>query len=310
MEEERYIKKYISEEDFKTVFPVRPAECNKGDFGYVALIGGSLEYSGAIRLAALANAAMRSGAGVASVAAPRNICPVIANSILEATLIPLSDSSGRMVFKEDEFAAICRRYDCIAFGMGIANTPETAKAVEFLLRNYEKALIIDADGLNAMAKLDRGIIRNTGASLVLTPHVKEFSRLSGMNVEEIKADPVRAAAGLADELEATVLLKGSTTVVTEPRKGLRPDINQNQKIRRVFMTDRGCPGMATAGSGDVLSGILSAVCANAEDLTLAAAVGAYINGAAGELAQSRRSAVTMTAADTASAVAEIIEGSL
>jgi NAD(P)H-hydrate epimerase len=85
---------------------------------------------------------------------------------------------------------------------------------------------------------------------------------------------------------------------------------QNQKIRRVFMTDRGCPGMATAGSGDVLSGILSAVCANAEDLTLAAAVGAYINGAAGELAQSRRSAVTMTAADTASAVAEIIERSL
>jgi NAD(P)H-hydrate epimerase len=310
MEEERYIKKYISEEDFKTVFPVRPAECNKGDFGYVALIGGSLEYSGAIRLAALANAAMRSGAGVASVAAPRSICPVIANSILEATLIPLSDSSGRMVFKEDEFAAICRRYDCIAFGMGIANTPETAKAVEFLLRNYEKTLIIDADGLNAMAKLDRGIIRNTGASLVLTPHVKEFSRLSGMNVEEIKADPVSAAAGLADELEATVLLKGSTTVVTEPRKGPRPDMYQNQKIRRVFMTDRGCPGMATAGSGDVLSGILSAVCANAEDLTLAAAVGAYINGAAGELAQSRRSAVTMTAADTASAVAEIIERSL
>ncbi len=321
MKEEIYVKKYISEEDLKTVFPIRPAECNKGDFGYVALIGGSLEYSGAIRLAALANAAMRSGAGVASVAAPRSICPVIANSILEATLIPLSDSSGRMVFKEDEFAAICRRYDCIAFGMGIANTPETAKAVEFLLRNYEKTLIIDADGLNAMAKLDREIIRNSGASLVLTPHVKEFSRLSGMTVEEIKADPVSAAARLADELEATVLLKGSTTVVTEPCRGdslesfaQRDDPGQehsrDQKLRRVFLTDRGCPGMATAGSGDVLSGILSAVCANAEDLTLAAAVGAYINGAAGELAQSRRSAVTMTAADTASAVAEIIERSL
>ncbi|MBR0400174.1 MAG: NAD(P)H-hydrate dehydratase [Mogibacterium sp.] len=296
-------RKYITEEDARTVFPVRPADCNKGDFGYVALIGGSIEYSGAIRLAAMANAAMRSGAGVASIAAPRSICPVIANSILEATLIPLSDSSGRMIFAEDEFAAICGRYDCIAFGMGIANTPETAKAVEFLLQHYDRTLIIDADGLNAMAGLDRGIIRNSKARLVLTPHVKEFSRLSGLGVAEIKADPAKAAAPLADELEATVLLKGSTTVVTEPERSL-------SKSRRVFFTDRGCPGMATAGSGDVLSGILSAICVNAEDLTLAAAAGAYINGAAGELAQSRHSAVTMTAADTASAVAETIEGLL
>lgn len=290
-------KKYITEEDIRLCFPVRPADCNKGDFGYVVLIGGSIEYSGAIRLASMANAAMRSGAGVASVAAPRSICPVIANSILEATLIPLEDSSGRMLFKEEEFAAICRRYDCIAFGMGIANTPETAKAVEFLLQNYDRTLIIDADGLNAMAGLDRGIIRNSKARLVLTPHVREFSRLSGLSVETIKADPIKAAADLADELEATVLLKGSTTVVTEPA-GSR---------RRVFLTDRGCPGMATAGSGDVLSGILSAVCVNAEDLSMATAAGAYINGAAGELAQSRHSAVTMTAADTASAVAETIE---
>lgn len=88
----------IKEQDIKKLFPKRAAECNKGNFGYVALIGGSIEYSGAIRLAAMANAAMRSGAGVASVAAPRSICPIIAERILEATLIPLSEEKGRLVF--------------------------------------------------------------------------------------------------------------------------------------------------------------------------------------------------------------------
>ena len=289
----------IKEQDIIKLFPNRAAECNKGNFGYVALIGGSIEYSGAIRLAAMANAAMRSGAGVASVAAPRSICPIIAEQILEATLIPLSEDKGRLVFNEDDFEAICRRYDCIAFGMGIAMTNETVKAVRYLLENYDKTLIVDADGLNAMSELDKDLIRNTKARLVLTPHIKEFSRLSGMSVDEIKRVPEGAACRLADELGATVLLKGSTTYVAGPSEN---------GSKNVLCTDRGCSGMATAGSGDVLSGILSAICVNADDLVTAAAAGAYINGAAGELAESRHSDVTMTASDTASCIAEIIDG--
>ena len=287
-------QKYINEEQVASLFPRRPSDCHKGTFGYVALIGGSLEYSGAIRLAAQANAAMRSGAGVATVAAPRSICPLIAPQIMEATLYPLSDEDGRIQFNEEDFAGLARRYDCIAFGMGIGNSDETLMAVEYLLANYGKTLIVDADGLNAMARLDHEVIRSTRAKLVLTPHLKEFSKLSGMPLEEAKADPVRAAKYLAQELNAVVLLKGSTTVVAGPEGN-------------VLATDRGCPGMATAGSGDVLSGILSALCVNEENLVLAAAAGAYINGAAGELAQCRRSDVTMTSADTASCVAEVID---
>ncbi len=305
---------YITAEDIKRLFPERPAECNKGDFGYVALVGGSLEYSGAIRLATLANAAMRSGAGVASVAAPRSICPLVAGAVLEATLFPLSEDMGELRFSEEEFARLCLRYDCIAFGMGIGNTDETAKAVEYLLTHYDKTLIVDADGLNAMAGLDRPIIRNTKARLVLTPHLKEFSRLSGAPTEDVKAAPVESAKALANELKAVVLLKGSTTAVAGPvtddpkyaASQLADDAGM--PLQKVLLTDRGCPGMATAGSGDVLSGILSAVCVNADDLVLAAAAGAYINGAAGELAQSRRSAVTMTSSDTAACVAEAVEG--
>lgn len=288
---------FIREEDIRSIFPPRPSECHKGTFGYVALIGGSIEYSGAIRLASIANAAMRSGAGVASVAAPRSVCPLIAPQILEATLYPLSDRDGELVFDEGEFSKLCARYDCIAFGMGIGNTPEVKKAVRHLLEHYDKTLIIDADGLNAMSELSHELIRSSKARLVLTPHLKEFSRLSGMSIAEAKQDPAKAASYLAGELGATVLLKGSTTVVAGEADG----------SIRVTASDRGCPGMATAGSGDVLSGILSALCVNADDLVTAAAAGAYINGAAGELAQSRRSDVTMTAADTAMCVAETIE---
>ena len=305
--------RYINETQIRTLFPERPKDCHKGNFGYVALIGGSIEYSGAIRLAAHANSAMRSGAGIASVAAPRGICPLIAPQILEATLFPLSDNDGELLFNEEEFASLCRRYDCITFGMGVGFSAETRKAAEYLLTHFDRTLIIDADGLNAMSELDHELIRSSKARLVLTPHLKEFSRLSGLSIAEAKKDPEAAAAYLAEELDAVVLLKGSTTVVAgkavsdgECSETARSSGQLHSDIR-ILAADRGCPGMATAGSGDVLSGILSALCVNADDLVLAAAAGAYINGTAGELAQSRRSDVTMTAADTAMCVADVID---
>lgn len=299
-----YQRIQITEKEVRKCLPDRPKDCQKGDFGYVALIGGSMEYSGAIRLAAMANAAMRSGAGVASVAAAESICPIIAGQILEATLIPMPDRSGNLVFTEEAFSKICRRYSAIAFGMGIGLSDETVKAIEYLLMTYDKTLIIDADGLNAMSKLSRETVRQTKAHLVLTPHLKEFSRLSGMGIDEIKDEPEAAAAALAEELGAIVLLKGSTTYVTEPR-GYAESLWLSE--RRMMIIDRGCPGMATAGSGDVLSGILSALCVNADDLTLSVSAGAFINGYAGEIAESRRSDITMTSGDTALSIAEAIE---
>ena len=279
--------------DVKALFPERSGECNKADFGYVALVGGSLEYSGAIRLAGLANAAARSGAGVVSVAVPRGIAKIVAGAVLECTVFSLSDSDGELVFNEEEFAKLCRRYRTIAFGMGIGNTDETLKALEYLLKNYSGVLIVDADGLNAMSKLDAGTIKESGAKLVLTPHLKEFSRLSGYCIEEIKKNPSGLAKKLAKSLGAIVLLKGAESFITDGEA--------------VYINRRGCAGMATAGSGDVLSGILAAVCASNEArLLLAAAGGAWINGAAGELAQQKNGAVSMLAGDTAACIKDVI----
>ena len=293
----------ITAKDVAKLLTPRPKDCHKGSFGYVALIGGSIEYSGAIRLAAMANAAMRSGAGVATIAAPRSICPVIAGSILEPTLFPLSDADGELVFKEEEFSKICERYDTIAFGMGIGLSDEVVKAVDYLLENYNNTLIVDADGLNAMSKLNIERIKNSEASLVLTPHFKEFSRLSGLSIDEIKEDPETAITALADKLDAIVLLKGSTTYVSEPETYAE---SLGFESRRIFTSDSGCAGMATAGSGDVLSGILSAICVNADDLTQRTVAGAFINGKAGELAQDMSSDISMTASDTAACIAKAI----
>ena len=293
----------ITAKDVAKLLTPRPKDCHKGSFGYVALIGGSIEYSGAIRLAAMANAAMRSGAGVATIAAPRSICPVIAGSILEPTLFPLSDVDGELVFKEEEFSKICERYDTIAFGMGIGLSDEVVKAVDYLLENYNNTLIVDADGLNAMSKLNIERIKNSEASLVLTPHFKEFSRLSGLSIDEIKEDPETAITALADKLDAIVLLKGSTTYVSEPETYAE---SLGFESRRIFTSDSGCAGMATAGSGDVLSGILSAICVNADDLTQRTVAGAFINGKAGELAQDMSSDISMTASDTAACIAKAI----
>nr|MCR5672969.1 NAD(P)H-hydrate dehydratase [Lachnospiraceae bacterium] len=260
---------------------------------------------------------------------PSSIVHDVAPHILESTIFPLSDhevmstKTGADIVASDnenssdetvgtrevqvgyvpgEIDELISNVKTVAFGMGIG-TKEGAKAILFhLLDKFGGTLIIDADGLNILAKFDRQTIRRSACDIVLTPHIKEFSRLCGLDVEKIQEDPIETAKDYAKDTNTTVLLKGPSTVVTDGD--------------RVFITDRGCAGMATAGSGDVLSGIAAAVCAYGrrktssgyeKDNCMAAAVSAYINGAAGELAQERYGDISMTAGDTVSFIPDIIK---
>ena len=279
------------EADIAPLFRPRANNAHKGTYGYTALIGGSKKYGGAIRLAAMANAAMRSGAGVVKVAVPNLLWPVVAPAVLEATLFPLSDDGDGIVFHEKEFAELTANIRTAAFGMGIGTGEGAGQALGWLLENFTGTLVIDADGLTLLSRMDKERIRGAAGRLILTPHVKEFSRLTGRSVQEILENPIDSAEAYAKETGATVLLKGPATVVTD-----------GEKTRIV---DAGCAGMATAGSGDVLSGILAATAAAAEPPEAAAAA-AYINGKAGELAQSRFGSVSMTAGDTAACVGETV----
>ncbi len=284
----------IEESDLIELFKERKNNSNKGEYGYIGLIGGSIPYSGAIRLANMANSAMRAGAGVCMLAIPKCLSNIIIPNILESTVYPLTDDGLYIKFNEEEISNLIKRVKTIAFGMGIGNNLDTVKILEYLLNNYDKTLIIDADGLNALSKIDKDIIKNTKAKLILTPHLKEFERLSGYSIEEIKNDSINLTLNYAKNNNATVLLKGPSTIITDGEK--------------VYIVNKGTSGMATAGSGDVLSGILAAISAsNSNNLLLATAGAAYINGRAGELACAKNSDVTMVASDTANNIKYAIE---
>ena len=285
---------YLEASDVRLCLKDRPKDCNKGDFGYIALMGGCTQYSGAIRLAAMANCAMRAGAGVVSIVVPEQLCSLIAENILECTLFPMPEKDGHISYSEQSLERLTARYRVIALGMGIGLSEDVKQTLEYLLKNYSGTMLIDADALSLLAQTDMSVIRNSKAKLVLTPHVGEAARLWHCDTDIVLAKPLECAKSLAAEYNAVVLLKGSTTIVSDGKSAI--------------FSDTGCPGMATAGSGDVLSGILSALIAcNKDDLLLATAAGAYINGLAGELAQKEHGAISMIASDTVSKVEEAIK---
>lgn len=279
--------------DFKEIFSDRLNNSNKGTYGYIGLIGGSQCFGGAIRLANMAACSMRSGAGVVKVAAPSSLGNVIMPQILESTFYPLSDNDANLIFDENEFNKLLN-LSAIAFGMGIGNTEETKKALEYLLVNYTGTLIIDADGINALSQMDNILLDNASCQIIITPHPKEFSRLTGLNVADILCKPIELSKEYAAQHKIIVLIKGSSTVISDGNVS--------------YITNRGCAGMATAGSGDVLSGILAAVCGyNKDTPLLATAAAAHIAGIAGELAGENYGMISMIASDTAKLLPKAIQ---
>lgn len=271
--------------DFSSVLRHRSRNSHKGDYGYVGILAGCTEYSGAAKLANLSCAALRSGCGVSTLAVPQSLAASVSPYLLESTLMLIpDDGAGHMVFDAEALDALMKGRRALAVGMGWGRSPENKKILVYLLERYEGALVIDADGLNTLAEMDVSLLRQTGARVFLTPHPKEFERLSGYPVKEILQDPVTLARRYATDTGACVLLKGACTVITDGKTS--------------YLVDRGCAGMATAGSGDVLSGILAGLLGYAPADALTIACGAYLAGVAGELAEADSNAISMTASDT------------
>lgn len=285
----------IEAEDIRRIFTNRPCNSNKGDYGYAALIGGSVQYSGAAKLANMALASLRSGAGVARLAVPENIIDAVLPYVLESTLFPLDAEKGKYCFRHSTTEHLMSRTTAAAIGMGMGRSNELKNLLEYLLLEYSGNLIVDADGLNVLSTVDHKRFKNASCNLILTPHPKEFERLCGEKFEEFRGDLVMSAKKYAESTGAIVVLKGATTVITNGKT--------------TYLVDRGCAGMATAGSGDVLSGILAGICAyvSDEDLLLAAAAGVYLAGLAGEIAARDIPDAAMIASDTVKAIPAAIK---
>lgn len=278
--------------DIKRILGERNANSHKGNFGYVGLVGGSPEYSGAVKLASLSCCAMRAGAGVVRLMVPSSISHAVMPYILEATLFALPDKNGYIAYEEESVSNALKGLKAVGFGMGIGQKGDNRLYLKKLLSLPIK-LIIDADGLNSLKDFLE-LLEEKRADVILTPHIGEFSRLTGLECSEILSDPVRYAKEFAKRYNITLLLKNDKSIITDGNT--------------VFLNERGTVGMATAGSGDVLSGILTALSGYLDNALDVAVAGAYINGLAGETAVKKEgnNPFSMIASDTANAVKEAI----
>lgn len=283
----------MEDNDFADFFQPRPHDCHKGSFGTVTLLGGSLPYSGAPKLSALAAAALRSGCGISRLAVPASIVNGVLPYLLETTLCPMPCYNGFLSYDEDALKRAFLGASSGAVGMGMGQTPENEEILSWMLQNLSIPLVIDADGLNTIAQMDLNLLHQTDCDVILTPHPKEFSRLSGYSVSEILNDPISHARQFAKEFGCILLLKGTSTVITDGND--------------TIVVARGCGGMATAGSGDVLSGVIASLLAwSHEDLLYSVAAAAHLCGLAGEIAEQRIGSIAMIASDTVAAIPEAI----
>ena len=282
----------LKKDDIKYIFQKRDENSNKGNFGYVGIMGGTIEYSGAVKLANLSAAALTSGCGVVRVIIPREITNSIMPYLLEQTLFTIESKNGHMIFDEKEIDKSLEKLKVIAIGMGWGESKDNEKILKYILETKEIPIIIDADGLNTLAKMDMEILNKTKCKIILTPHLKEFERISGYDFEDIKNNPQELAIKFAKKYNVILLLKGHTTIVTN---GIES-----------YLVKKGCPGMATAGSGDVLSGILVGILGYNKPNVLTIYAGAYLAGLAGELAENELNDISMKASDTISKIPEAI----
>ena len=250
--------------------PPRPANSHKGAFGKVMLAVGSEAYPGAAYLASAA--AGRAGAGLVTVAAIRAVWALVAAKLPEPTYVLLPDAdgpNGAVIAGDaaDKLGAALAGYRALVLGCGLGNTPATQTFVANLLAQPLPATVIDADGLNCLATLDAWPQRLL-PTCVLTPHPAEMARLCDLTVEAVTADRWALARQKAAEWGCTILLKGPYTVIAEPSGWLA-------------VLPMATPALATAGSGDVLAGVIGGLLAQGLGAFEAACVGAWVHGAAG-----------------------------
>ena len=261
----------------------READAHKGDFGKVCIIGGCIGMSGAPALAG--RSALRSGAGLVRVAVPKSVLQIVASIEPSYTTIPLpEDSAGRISAKAiNTILDIVSDNDCVAFGTGIGISGGIQSILETLLQQENLRTAIDADGLNNLAKIKNWPAK-LKADLILTPHPGEMKRLwTGLFREQMPTNRSDQAEKLAQHTKAVVALKGAGTVVTDGRK--------------VYVNKTGNPGMATPGSGDVLTGVITALMGQGLSDFDAAVLGVCVHGLAGDIAAEKLGQVSLMATD-------------
>ena len=273
----------LDRETIRWLVPRRAPDTHKGTYGHLLVVAGARGKTGAAILAC--RAAMRTGAGLVTLAAPRSLNNIFATSLIEVMTEPLGDNAAEELepLGDDDWHSLLERKDALLFGPGIGVTTATQNNLRWLLRNLDLPWVIDADGLNNLA-LEIGRLRHAKTAPVLTPHPGEMARLIGKSTADVNADRVEIARAFAVEHRCHLVLKGARTVIATAEGN-------------VFINPTGNPGMASGGMGDVLAGILSALLGQGFTAASAMKLGVYLHGFVGDRVAAARGEVGLIASD-------------
>jgi NAD(P)H-hydrate epimerase len=245
----------------------RRIESHKGDYGRVYIVSGSYNMSGAAALCA--KAALRTGSGLVTCVVPECIMDRVGSIVPEATFLSFDDKECRECMYEEALKQICNTADAVAFGPGMGTGEKTVEMLKGLLDNFKGKLVIDADGINILSE-HKELLKKMTPNIILTPHPGEMSKLTGLAVKEINSERIGVARSFARDYGCTVVLKGASTVVSNGKES--------------YINTSGNPGMATGGSGDVLTGMISSLCGQGYEPWDASVLGCYLHGCAGDAA--------------------------
>lgn len=253
----------LNHSDVLRILPDRDPFAHKGNFGKILLLCGSKGFTGAAALAAMG--ALRCGAGLVYLGVPESIYEIEAIKLTEPVIFPLPDTNGSFGQQAvDKILSRLQGMDAVLIGPGIGRTDGTFAVVKAVLESYNRPVVLDADGINVLSEhID--LLRGRTGPTVLTPHDGEFARIGGI----LTKDRAQAAMAFAQETKSIILLKGHRTVITDGRM--------------CYLNQTGNPGMAVGGSGDVLAGMITALIGQGISPLEAAACGAWLHGAAGDI---------------------------
>jgi hydroxyethylthiazole kinase-like uncharacterized protein yjeF len=275
----------------ESMIPIRKLNSNKGDYGRVLCLCGSLGMSGAAFLAC--SGALRCGAGLVTAMVPKQIYNVVAVKLDEAMVFPVEGTeAGSFAYSNlEQILEFSKKSSVLLLGCGNSQNEETVQLMRELIKNATCPIVLDADGINAFAEhID--LLRESKADIIITPHPGEMARLTGKSVKEVQNNRLKVAAEFAAENYVYVVLKGANTVIATPDG-------------KSFINSTGNPGMAKGGSGDILAGMIAAFVAQGFKLEDAACCGVFIHGFAGDKCAAKYSQYAMQPTDMLMEVPQI-----
>jgi hydroxyethylthiazole kinase-like uncharacterized protein yjeF len=283
---------YVQSGDVRRMLPRRPLNAHKHSVGKIFVLAGSRGLTGAAVMSC--NAAMRAGAGAVVLGIPESLLPVVTRKLTEVMANPVAETDEQSVSRAalPEISRFMKWADIVVLGPGLGRNKETVEVILQLIETTKKPILIDADGLNALA-LDPKVLRRRKAETILTPHTGELSRLVELTAEEIEKNRVDVARSESKALRSYLVLKGAPTVVGTPSGD-------------VFVNSTGNSGMATAGAGDVLTGTIAALWGQHMSAAEASVCGVYLHGLAGDLAKEKYGEMGLTATDIIEAMPHAI----